>query len=159
MLKKSRKVVANSAIPADPVSRPDKTVIGEQINIEGTIRGEEDLLIEGSVKGNIVVKAHHLTVGPKGKVEAEIEAANITISGRVMGNIKASGKVEITKAADFKGEIKSRSISIEDGAYLKAMIELDREPMKKVPQVDKPGGAAPAGPAKEPLILAGKGNK
>lgn len=108
-----------------------RTIIGEHISIEGDIRGTEDLLIEGSVKGSISLKSHHLTVGPKGKVEAEIDADNVTISGLLVGNIKAKGKVQITREADFTGEIKARRISVEDGAFLKAAIELEREAEKK----------------------------
>ena len=116
---------------ATPIARPDKTVIGENISIEGDIRGREDLLIQGSVKGSVQLEKHHLTVGPKGQVEAEINADSVTISGQLIGNIKALGKVEITREADFTGEIKAKRISVEDGAYLKAVIELEREPEVK----------------------------
>jgi cytoskeletal protein CcmA (bactofilin family) len=105
------------------------------------------------------MKAHHLTVGKKGRIEAEVHAANVTISGALVGNINATGKVEITKEADFNGEIKAKSISVEDGAYLKAVIELEREPMKKGALPAKPEEKAPVKPAKEPLILADKGSK
>ena len=110
MLKKNRKATAEPPAPPKPVPVDQKTIIGDQISIEGTIRGKEDLLIEGSVKGSIEVKAHRLTVGVKGQVEAEILAANVTVSGRLAGNVNATGKVEITKEADFSGEIKARSI-------------------------------------------------
>ncbi len=110
-----------------PASRGDRTVIGEHISITGDIKGGEDLLIEGSVKGSVELSQHHLTIGAKGKVEAEITADNVTISGQLVGNIKAKGKVEITRQADFNGEIKAKRISVEDGAYLKAVIELERE--------------------------------
>ncbi len=159
MLKKYKKANAEPKASASPVTIGDKTIIGNQIYIDGTIRGEEDLLIEGSVKGSIEMKAHHLTVGTKGRIEAEVHAANVTISGTLVGNINATGKVEITKAADFNGEIKAKSISVEDGAYLKAVIELEREPMKKGALPGKPEEKAPVEPAKEPLILAGKGSK
>lgn len=109
----------------------EKTIIGENISITGDVQGKEDLLIEGSVKGKIELENHHLIVGSKGQVEAEIQAENVTISGRLIGNINAQGKVEITKEADFNGEIKAKRISVEDGAYLKAVIELEREPQKK----------------------------
>ncbi|MGB6012079.1 MAG: polymer-forming cytoskeletal protein, partial [Desulfobacterales bacterium] len=108
MLKRNRKATAESPAPPKPVAVDQKTVIGDQISIEGAIRGKEDLLIEGSVKGSIEVKAHHLTVGIKGQVEGEILAANVTVSGRLSGNINATGRVKITKEADFKGEIKAR---------------------------------------------------
>jgi cytoskeletal protein CcmA (bactofilin family) len=118
-----------------PVSPESHTIIGENITIEGGIRGKENLVIEGSVKGNIELEANHLTVGAKGHVEGEIQAEGVTVQGRLTGNIKASGKVKITKEADFSGEIRARSISVEDGAMLKAVIELERESqIKAVPK-------------------------
>jgi cytoskeletal protein CcmA (bactofilin family) len=159
MLKKSKKANAEPKVSTGSVTMVDRTIIGDQIYIEGTIRGEEDLLIEGSVKGSIEMKAHHLTVGSKGQVEAEVRAANVTISGKLEGNISATGRVEITKDADFNGEIKSKSISVEDGAYLKAVIELEREPTKKTVPLGKSEAKVSSEPTKEPLILAGKDSK
>jgi len=131
MLRKNKSVENDSMPAASPVSIGEKTIIGEKISIEGSIQGKGDLVIDGSVKGSIDLEEHHLTVGPKGRVEADIHADNVTISGRMTGNIKAGGKVEICKYADFNGEIKAKRISVEDGAYLKAAIELEREPQKK----------------------------
>ncbi|HUV77907.1 MAG TPA: polymer-forming cytoskeletal protein [Desulfobacterales bacterium] len=159
MLKRNRNATVEPPAPSMSVDVDQKTVIGDQISIEGAIRGKENLLIEGSVKGSIEVKAHHLTVGVKGQVEAEILAANVTVSGRLAGNINATGRVEITKEADFNGQIKARSISVEDGAYLKAVIEMDREPLKSVSPSGKPEEKTSFEPIKEPLILAGKGSK
>ncbi|HEA68755.1 MAG TPA: polymer-forming cytoskeletal protein [Desulfobacterales bacterium] len=119
-----------------PVER--KTIIGEHISIEGSIHGKESLIIEGAMKGKIELEKNQITVGTKGRVEAEIHADNVTISGRLTGNIKALGKVSITKGANFTGEIKAKSISVEDGAYLKAAIELEQEPQKGIPPDAKP---------------------
>lgn len=110
-----------------PVSTETKTVIEEAISIQGDIRGQGDLVIQGTVKGSIELEKHHLIVGAKGQVEAEIHAANVTVGGRLIGNITALEKVAITKDADFNGKIKAKRISVEDGAYLKASIELERE--------------------------------
>lgn len=159
MLKKSKQENAGSTVSNSPVTMVDRTIIGDQIYIEGTIRGEEDLLIEGSVKGSIEMKAHHLTVGTKGQVIAEVRAANVTISGKLEGNINATGRVAITKAADFNGEIKAKSISVEDGAYLKAVIELEREPTQKTVPLGKPEAKASSEPKKEPFVLTGKDSK
>ena len=112
----------------NPEKKDEKTIIGEYISIEGNIRGEEDLLIEGSMKGNIEIEKHNFALGPKGRFEGEIQAQNVSISGQMVGNIKTQGKVEITKEADFSGEVKAKSISVGDGAYFKGTIELDREP-------------------------------
>lgn len=129
--------------PSHPIATPaaepaeGKTIIGEKITIEGDIRGQENLVIEGSMKGKIELEKHQVKVGPKGRVEAQILAENVTISGHLVGNIYASGKVRITKEANFSGEIKAKSISVEDGAYLKAIIELERETKKVIPTIGK----------------------
>ena len=124
--------------PPAPMAQSNKTVIGQHIFVEGTVRGNEDLVIEGSMKGTIELEKHQVTVGSTGQVEADITADNVTISGHFVGNVAAHGKVEITKAADFSGEIKAKSISVEDGAYLKAVIELEREGKAKTPLSSKP---------------------
>ncbi len=145
----------DSAPSLSPMSKEEKTVIGQHISVEGVIRGKENLVIEGSMKGSIELEQHQVTVGSKGQVEAEIHADNVTISGRLIGNIHAHGKVEITKEADFSGEIKAKRISVEDGAYLKAMIELERDSKKKeMPVAESAGKAKPLSeqpPANVPL--------
>jgi len=114
-----------------------KTIIGESITMNGDIHGNEDLVIEGFVKGKIELKKHNLTVSSKGEVEGEILAENVTVNGRMTGNIRALGKVEIKKEAYFNGEIKTKEIIVEDGAYLKAGIGLEREPDKKANSTSK----------------------
>lgn len=148
-----------------PSTRPgssadEKTIIGEQISIEGSIRGKENLLIEGSMKGKIELEEHQVIVGSKGKVEAEIHAKDVTISGRMTGNIQALGKVEITRAAEFNGEVKARRISVEDGAYIKAVIELERDDKKKPSSAGKPDlQVASSGSSQEPIALSGVADK
>lgn len=159
MLGKDKRVKKGGIPDSSPVSTVEKTTIGEHISIEGSILGKEDLLIEGSVKGSIKLEECHLTVGSKGQVEGEMQAENVTISGRLIGNIKARGKVEITKEADFNGEIKAKSISVEDGAYLKAVIELEREPLKKAAPVSKLTGLSGPGSGKEHITFTGEADK
>jgi len=143
-----------------PVPRPEttaeKTVIGENISVEGNIRGDEHLVIEGSMKGNIEMEKHNFTVGSKGRVEGEINAQSIRVSGQLIGNIKTKGKVEITKEADFMGDIRAKSISVEDGAYFKGSIELDREPHRKTALTGKSTTTATPQPLNEPKTPAVK---
>lgn len=127
--------------PAPTLEKGDKkTIIGEHIFIEGSIRGDENMLIEGSMKGNIEMGKHNFTLGSSGRLEGNIQAQNVIISGQMTGNIKTQGIVKITKEADFLGEIKAKSISIADGAYFKGAIELDREPhrAKVLPEKSSP---------------------
>jgi hypothetical protein len=77
----------------------------------------------------------------------------VTISGRVIGNVNALAKVSITKEADFNGEIHAKSISVEDGAFLKAFIDLDQEPKKKTVPFTKISDATPSKAHNEPPPL------
>ena len=153
MLGKSKGVNKGDEAAVSPDFIAAKTIIGKQITFKGGIKGKEDLIINGSVKGTIELGGCHLTVGPTGKVEGEISADNVTISGRLSGNIKALDKVEITKEADFDGEVKAKRISVEDGAYLKAVIELEKESDKKAVAADKSADQATPGSDREPLAL------
>jgi len=109
----------------------EKTIIGKDIAIEGNIFGREHLEIDGSVKGNIEMEAHDFALGPNGRVEGEIHACNIRISGRMFGNIRTPGKIEITQEADFQGDIQAKSIAVENGAFFKGSVELIRETPQK----------------------------
>ncbi|MFC1880417.1 polymer-forming cytoskeletal protein [Thermodesulfobacteriota bacterium] len=139
-----------AAFLSSSTAREEKTIIGEHISIEGSIRGEENLEIEGSMKGSIDLEKHNFRVGPSGQVEGEINARNVSVSGEFRGNIKSREKVEVTREADFYGEIKAKSISIEDGAYIKGVIELDREPNRKSSGAQKPNATAAPETGKAP---------
>ncbi len=110
------------------LSKSDETIIGEEITIDGSIRGKGNLIIEGIMKGTVEMDKHNFTVGSKGRVEGEILAKDVIISGVLHGDVKALGQVKITQSADFNGKIIANSISIENGAFFKGEIELEREP-------------------------------
>jgi len=100
------------------------TVIGSSIVVDGEVRGEEDLIVQGTVKGKIVLK-EHLTVEKTGVIEADIETATVTISGKVTGNIVANDKVEIRSDGRMIGDIKSPRILIADGAAFKGSVDME----------------------------------
>ena len=131
-------------------SSSQSTTIGKNISIEGSIRGNENLVIDGSMKGNVEMAKHNFAVGLNGRIEGEINAQNVKISGQMIGNIKTQGKVKITREADFMGDIKAKGISIEDGAYFKGSIELAQEPHRKTTLAEKPAPVAAPQPANKP---------
>ena len=134
--------------PPAPISSREKSIIGENISIKGQIKGQDHLVIEGMLNGNVELEKHNFTVGLRGRVDGDIRAQNVSISGRLRGTIKALGKVEITKEADFFGKIKAKSIAVEDGAYFKGSIELDREPHRKSNFAASPKGPSTSDAAK-----------
>ncbi len=140
------------AVNQEKYTSEKKTVIGERITIEGSIRGEENLAIEGAMKGNIEMGKHNFAIGPNGRIDGEIQAQNVTINGQFKGTIKATGKVAVTKKADFNGEIKAKSFSVEDGAYFKGVVELDREPHNKSAGTETPKGPSIPEAAKKTVV-------
>jgi cytoskeletal protein CcmA (bactofilin family) len=143
----------------NPENKDKKTVIGEHIFIDGNIRGEEHLVIEGSMKGNIKMAKHNFAVGPKGRFEGEISAQTVSISGQMSGTVKSQGKVEVTNEADFLGDIQAKSISVEDGAYFKGSIELTREPHRKEATAGRPTDTVASLSDKAPAVQQDKANK
>ena len=100
------------------------TIIGSTIVIDGEIYGEEDLVIQGTVKGRITLK-DSLFVENSGQVEADIETQNVVVSGTVTGNIVASDKVELKTDGRMVGDIKAPRILIADGANFKGNVDMD----------------------------------
>ncbi len=100
-------------------------VIGKSIVIDGEISGDEDLVVQGTVKGKIMLK-ESLLVESSGTVEADIQTQNVEISGAVTGDIQASSKVEIKSDGRVVGNIKAPRILIADGAKFKGNVDMDR---------------------------------
>jgi cytoskeletal protein CcmA (bactofilin family) len=114
----------------DEIVQEEKTSISSSTSIVGDVKAEEHLIINGTIKGNIEISNYNLFIGPNGRVEGEVHAKNVRIRGHMKGRIDAKEKVEITTEAYFSGEIKSKSISVEKGAYFDALVDLGRKPSK-----------------------------
>lgn len=113
------------ARPSVPTAR-NLSCLGAGLEIKGTITGAEDLQIDGKVDGPIVLRGQKLTIGQTGKVHSEVSARDVIVYGDITGNLLAQDRVEIKKDASVVGDIKATRISIEDGAFCKGRIEIDR---------------------------------
>ena len=111
--------------PVAPTAR-NMSCLGPGLEIKGKITGSEDLQIDGRVEGPISLHGQKLTIGQTGKVQSEISARDVIVYGDITGNLLAQDRVEIKKDASVIGDIKATRISIEDGAYCKGRIEIDR---------------------------------
>ncbi|MCA3016598.1 MAG: polymer-forming cytoskeletal protein [Myxococcaceae bacterium] len=100
------------------------TIIGSSIVIDGEISGDEDLVIQGTVKGKIALK-ESLFVEASGVVEADIEVQNVDVAGRVTGNIAATDKVELKADCRVVGDVRAPRILIADGASFKGNVDMD----------------------------------
>lgn len=107
--------------------RQEVAVIGPSIHIDGDLRGDEDLLIEGEVKGAVHLKNNSLTIGGHGKVTADVYAHTIYVDGYMEGDLYGAERISIRKSARVRGNIASPRVSLEDGARFKGSIEMDPE--------------------------------
>jgi cytoskeletal protein CcmA (bactofilin family) len=106
------------------VVNEQKTTINSSTIIDGNIKANEHLVINGRITGNVEIPTYNLFLGPAGKIEGEVRAHDVRIRGHMKGDIVATGKVEITKEANYSGKIKSRGIAVEQGAYFDAYVDL-----------------------------------
>lgn len=102
-------------------------VIGRSIQIDGDLRGEEDLRIEGEVSGRIHLKNNSLTIGSEGKIKADVYAKGIVVDGIMEGDLYGSERVAIRKNAQVTGNVTAPRVSLEDGARFKGSIEMDQQ--------------------------------
>jgi cytoskeletal protein CcmA (bactofilin family) len=110
-----------------PGSSDSKTArLGSSLSVKGEITGNEDLHVDGSVEGLIHLEERKLVVGPSAKISADVIAREVVIYGHVKGNLRARDRIEIKKDGSVIGDLTTARIMIEDGAYFKGSIEIDR---------------------------------
>ena len=123
--------------------------IGKSIIIKGELNGSEDLTIEGNVDGKIELKQHVLTIGPHGRIKADVFAKGVIVLGQVTGNITASDKVDIRDAGVVDGNIIAPRIAIADGAQFRGSVDMQRKvEAPKAAEAPKAEPAPAAAPAK-----------
>jgi cytoskeletal protein CcmA (bactofilin family) len=107
----------------------EKTVnIGKSVIIKGELNGSEDLAIEGQVEGKIELRQNVLTIGPNGKIKAQVFAKSVVILGEVTGNVTATEKVEIRDNGSVDGDIAAPRVAIAEGAHFRGSIDMQRGP-------------------------------
>jgi cytoskeletal protein CcmA (bactofilin family) len=124
------------------IPKTDAARIGRSVTIKGELTGAEDLFVDGAVEGSIELRSHGLTVGPNGRVHANIVAQDVVIFGKVEGNVRGNERVELKRSAVLHGDIFTQRIVIEDGAFLKGGIDIQKAEPK--PEVRREATAASA---------------
>jgi cytoskeletal protein CcmA (bactofilin family) len=142
---------APAAAPRNAViNNQEQATIGKSLVIKGEVSGSEALYIDGRVEGAINLPGHRVTVGRNGQVQANINAKEVVILGKVKGNVTASDRTDIRNEGSLSGDVVCQRISIEDGAYFKGGIDIRKAGVKDM------NGAAKTEPATstEPRVAA-----
>jgi cytoskeletal protein CcmA (bactofilin family) len=131
----------STPVASAPAPSLGKAVIGASMQIQGEIRAREELLVEGDVEG-VIESQSSVTIGPNGKVKANIKAREVVIYGSARGNIEVAEKIAIRDKGSLIGDIKAAGISIDDGAYFKGSIDIVRpEPVRESKSARKESAA------------------
>ena len=138
----------------------DVVNIGKSVVIKGELNGSEDLTIEGQVEGKIELKDHALTIGPNGKIKAQVFAKSVIVLGEVNGNVTASEKVDIRDGGSVDGDIVSPRVAIAEGAHFRGSVDMQRKgpqpaakPLAQVqPQPPKEAAPQPVAPAQPQAV-------
>lgn len=118
----SSSIAIRSTVP----SARNMACLGSTLTIKGEISGDEDLQIDGKVEGPVSLRNHRLTVGLGAQLNSEINAREVVVYGTAVGNIRVRDRVEIKKNGEVIGDITTARLSIEEGAYFKGHIEIER---------------------------------
>ena len=101
--------------------------IGKSVVIKGELNGSEDLTIEGQVEGTIQLREHVLTIGPNGRIKAQVFAKSVIVLGEVTGNVTASDKVDIRDNGSVDGDIVAPRVAIAEGAHFRGSVDMQRK--------------------------------
>jgi cytoskeletal protein CcmA (bactofilin family) len=112
--------------------------IGKSVVIKGELTGSEDLTIEGHVEGKIELRQNVLTIGPNGRIKAQVFAKSVVILGEVTGNVTASEKVDLRDNGSVDGDIAAPRVAIAEGAHFRGSIDMQRAGAKPG-DLPKPG--------------------
>ena len=133
-------MTTTNTMPTDPtpvaaprnavLNNQEQATIGKSLVVKGEVTGSESLYIDGRVEGAINLPGNRVTVGRNGQVQANVNAREVVVLGKVKGNITASDRVDIRNEGSLTGDVVCQRISIEDGAYFKGGIDI-RKPGTK----------------------------
>ena len=125
----SQPATAPTAAPQPEIRRIERDMvnIGKSVVIKGELNGSEDLTVEGHVEGRIELKDHVLTIGPNGKIKAQVFAKAVIVLGEVNGNVTASEKVDIRDGGSVDGDIIAPRVAIAEGAHFRGSVDMQRK--------------------------------
>lgn len=128
--------------------------IGQSIVFKGELSGDEDLEIDGQVEGNVRLENHELTIGPNGRLEAELSAKSIIVIGRVKGNLTATERIEIQATGVVEGDVQAPRLNVQEGAVLNGSIHMSapgrsdaKQPASSASPSARPAASSSGAPA------------
>ncbi len=127
--------MAWSKVPEEGSSQagegPGRVVTGERVArlgpslvVKGTLAGDEDLLVQGRLDGEISLRQNRVTIGESGRVKADVYSKSICVEGEVNGNLFGEEEVVIRRSGKVRGNVTAPRVTLENGAKFKGSIDM-----------------------------------
>jgi cytoskeletal protein CcmA (bactofilin family) len=123
---------------------PEQATIGRSLVIKGEVSGSESLYIDGRVEGTINLADNRVTIGRNGSVQANVNAKEVVVMGKLHGNVTVSDRVDIRAEGALTGDVVAHRLSIEDGAFFKGSVDLKKSEQKMNSDAAKHAGSKDA---------------
>jgi len=128
---------------SEPTVSGSKAVIGKTLQFDGNIKGSENLRVEGTVEGTIMLSNAVVTVAKSGLVRGDILAKIILVEGEVRGEMRGNEVVEIAPSGIVHGDIRAPRVMLQDGCQFKGLVDMDH---KETMNADRKRPAQPVSP-------------
>jgi cytoskeletal protein CcmA (bactofilin family) len=100
------------------------TVIGEGLSIEGDVTSDEEVVVQGNLRGKLS-SSDAVSIGPGSVVQADIAGQSVSIAGQVTGDVTAPERVDIQAGGRLVGDVKAARFTIADGASFKGAVDME----------------------------------
>lgn len=100
------------------------TIIGSELKIEGDLTSEEDVRVDGHVRGRVVTRGA-VEVGPGATIGAEVTGRTVSLAGTVSANVTASERVDLLAGGRLIGDVKAPRLTIADGATFRGKVDME----------------------------------
>ncbi len=118
--------------------------IGKSISIKGDVVGDEDTILEGRVEGRVSLRNFHLTIGPNGDIQGEVSAKQVTVVGKIVGNVIATERIEVRETGRIQGDLIAPRLTVAEGALINGAITMkEGSALEKLRPAEKKIEAAP----------------
>jgi cytoskeletal protein CcmA (bactofilin family) len=136
--------------PARQSPAATRNVLSSDVEIKGTVKFANDLVVDGKIEGEIASDGN-LTVGENARIKAEVKTATVVVYGKVHGNLTATERVDLKATAEVIGDIKAKTLSIEAGAIFvgKSTVGAPAQAPAQPAAAAKPAAQTPAPKAEQ----------
>jgi cytoskeletal protein CcmA (bactofilin family) len=146
------RVISAQPIPSTPIPQErrhpggiEMANIGKSISIKGDVVGDEDTILEGRVEGRVSLRNFHLTIGPNGDIQGEVSAKQVTVVGKIAGNVIASERIEVRETGRIQGDLIAPRLTVAEGAVINGAITMkEASAMEKLRPAEKKLESAPS---------------